>query len=224
LTDRPFSKLNQLIMASHTRSKEEVVQEFRIQTLQEAAMRVIGRKGIAAATMQDIAEEAGVAKGTIYLYFKDRDELVESTFETTINQLDSRIEAAMAAESNFEAKFRAGLKTLFAFFRENREFFRLFTAHRFPEGTPHQQRRQQRHCDRYRERTEKFAAQLSAAMDSGEIRRMDPQRLAMFVIEGTNALVIQRVTTEDTPPPEGKDVDLIVDIVFGGIRATRSEK
>ena len=49
-------------------------------------MRVIARKGMAAATMQEIADEAGVAKGTIYLYFRDRDELVEKTFETAMQQ------------------------------------------------------------------------------------------------------------------------------------------
>ena len=67
------------------KSKEEVVQEFRIQSIQDATMRVIARKGMAAATMQEIADEAGVAKGTIYLYFRDRDELVEKTFETAMH-------------------------------------------------------------------------------------------------------------------------------------------
>ena len=50
-------------MAS-SKSKDEVVSEFRIQSIQEAAMRVIARKGMSAATMADIASEAGIAKGT----------------------------------------------------------------------------------------------------------------------------------------------------------------
>jgi len=184
-------------------------------------MRVIARKGIAAATMQDIAEEAGVAKGTIYLYFKDRDELVDTTFENSINQLHERIDSAMEPHATFEAKFRAALKTLFEFFRENREFFRLYTAQRFPEGTPHQQRRQQRHCDRYRDRRRKMAGLLSDAMDRGEIRRMDSDRLALFLTEGTNAIVIERVMEENLPSEE-QDVDLIVDVILDGIRAARS--
>src|SRR5205823_5087438 len=83
------------------KSKEEVVQEFRIQSIQDAAMRVIARKGMAAATMQDIAEEAGVAKGTIYLYFRDRDELVEKTFESAITGLGKRIDEAWASLALF---------------------------------------------------------------------------------------------------------------------------
>src|SRR5215210_6943393 len=89
-----------------SKSKEEVVQEYRIASIQEATMRVIARKGMAAATMQEIAEEAGVAKGTIYLYFRDRDELVEKTFETAMEKLMAQIDAALDADVAFEQKIR----------------------------------------------------------------------------------------------------------------------
>ena len=193
-----------------------------MQSLQDAAMRVIARKGIAAATMQDIAEEAGVAKGTIYLYFKDRDELVDTTFENAITQLHERIDSAMEVHATFEAKFRAALLTLFAFFRDNREFFRLYASQRFPEGSPHRQRRQQRHCDQYRDRMRKMATLLTEAMERGEIRRMDPERLAIFLTEGTNAIVIERVMQEH-PPSDEQDANFIVETVFDGIRAAGSE-
>src|SRR4051794_15810255 len=106
-----------------SKSKEEVVHEFRVQSIQEAAIRVISRKGMAAATMQEIAHEAGVAKGTIYLYFRDREELVEKTFETAIAQLHGRLDRALDADGTFEEKLRSLLTAQFAFFSENREFF-----------------------------------------------------------------------------------------------------
>ena len=81
------------------KSKEEVVHDYRVQSIQEATMRVIARKGMAAATMQEIAEEAGVAKGTIYLYFRDRDELVEKTFESAITELHARVMVAARART-----------------------------------------------------------------------------------------------------------------------------
>src|SRR5688572_31099421 len=120
------------------RSKEEVVQEFRIQSLQDATMRVIARKGIAAATMQDIADEAGVAKGTIYLYFRDRDELVEKTFDNALTQLHARVDEALYSDAPLEQRLRASLHEAIAFFRDNGQFFRLYVAQRFPEGTPQQ--------------------------------------------------------------------------------------
>src|ERR1044072_6615210 len=117
------------------KSKEEVVQEYRVQSIQEAAMRVIARKGMNDATMADIAKEAGVAKGTIYLYFRDRDELVEKTLETAITQLYGRLDEAWLNPGSFEEKLRAILAAKFAFIRENREFFRLYASLRVPEGT-----------------------------------------------------------------------------------------
>jgi AcrR family transcriptional regulator len=200
------------------RSKEEVVSEYRVQSIQDAAMRVIARKGMAAATMQEIAEEAGVAKGTIYLYFRDRDELVEKTFETAITQLLGKVERALESESKVEQKIRAAIAAKLAFFRENREFFRLYIQLRLPEGDAQQQRRHKRTCEpQYRSSVARFAEILQAAMDRGEIRRFDSHRLALFIVEGSNAIVVERVT-EETSPSEQDDVEFLTQVIMGGIR------
>jgi AcrR family transcriptional regulator len=201
------------------RSKEEVVQEFRIQSIRDAAMRVIARKGMAAATMQEIATEAGVAKGTIYLYFRDRDELVEKTFESAMSDLHDRVEEALEKEGTFEEKLRAVLAAQINYFQANREFFRLYISLRYPEGNAQQQRRQKRHCQpQYKSRVDRIAAVLREAMARGEIRQLDPMRLALFIIEGSNAVIIERVLDE-APPPAEADIELIAGMILGGIRS-----
>ena len=201
------------------RSKEEVVHEFRIQTIRDAAMRVIARKGMAAATMQEIADEAGIAKGTIYLYFRDRDDLVEKAFESAMNDLHKRVDEALETEGNFEQKFRAVLAAQIGFFQANREFFRLYISLRYPEGNAQQQRRQKRHCQpQYKSRVERVATVLEEAMKRGEIRTMDPMRLALFIIEGSSAVIIERVL-EETPPSEEADIELIAGTIWDGIRS-----
>ena len=59
---------------------------------------------------------------------------------------------------------------------------------------------------------------LSEAMDGGEIRRMDPMRLALFIIEGSSAVIIERVLDE-APPPEEDDIELIAGTILGGVRS-----
>jgi len=200
------------------KSKEEVVQEFRVQTIQDATMRVIARKGMAAATIQEIADEAGVAKGTIYLYFRDREELVEKTFESAMNQLLERIDAALATNEKFEDKIRGLMAAKLAFFSANREFFRLYLSLRIPEGTSSAQRRQRQHCQpRYQTRTQQFAAVLEEAMNRGEIRRADPYRLALFIIEGSTAIILERLT-EASSPDEKADVEFLTSLVLDGVR------
>jgi AcrR family transcriptional regulator len=203
-----------------SKSKEEVVHDFRVQTIQDATMRVIARKGIAAATMQDIAEEAGVAKGTIYLYFRDRDELVEKTFESAMSQLHGKIDAALEAEGTFADRLRAMLTAVTSFFETNREFFRLYISMRLPEGSPQQQRRQKRTCQpQYQARVERVAEVLRKAMESGEIRSTDPRRLALFIIEGSNAVIIERVMSE--APPSEDDVAFLAETILGGISSKK---
>ena len=200
------------------KSKEDVVQEFRVQSIQEAAIRVISRKGMAAATMQEIAAEAGVAKGTIYLYFRDREELVEKTFESAIGELHKRLDVAFETSGTFEQRLRAIITAQLAFFNENREFFRLYHSLRMPEGTSAQQRRQKRTCQpQFRTRVDRLAKILKQAMDRGEIGVTDPRRLALFIIEGSNAVIIERVMSE-TPASADDDVDFLTATILGGIR------
>jgi TetR/AcrR family transcriptional regulator, fatty acid metabolism regulator protein len=200
------------------RSKEAVVQEFRIQSIQEATMRVISRKGMAAATVQEIADEAGVAKGTIYLYFRDRDELIEKTFEGAMTQLVARIDAVLDQDLPFDQKIRAMMAAKLGFFSENREFFRLYLTLRMPEGPPSRQRRQKQTCHpQYRARAQKLAAVLKEAMERGEVRELDPYRLALFIIEGSTAVILERLT-EDSSPADAADAELLAGLVLDGVR------
>jgi AcrR family transcriptional regulator len=69
----------------------------RRRELLDAAVRVFARKGFRAARVGDIAEEAGVAHGLLYHYFRSKDEVLETIFRETWQLLDSecaRIEAS----------------------------------------------------------------------------------------------------------------------------------
>ncbi len=181
-------------------------------------MRVIARKGMAAATVQEIADEAGVAKGTIYLYFRDRDELIEKTFDGAMNLLIARIDAVLDQDLPIEQKIRAVMAAKLGFFSENREFFRLYLTLRMPEGPAPRHRRHKQNCHpQYRVRAQHLAAQLKTAMERGEIREMDPYRLALFIIEGSTAVILERLT-EDSSPADAADADFIAGLVLDGIR------
>jgi len=55
--------------------------ELRKEIILTAATRVFARRGCAQATMQDVAAEAGLSVGTIYLYYPSKDELVQAVFD-----------------------------------------------------------------------------------------------------------------------------------------------
>jgi AcrR family transcriptional regulator len=58
--------------------------EDRPRELCAAALEVFAEKGFAAARLDEIARRAGVSKGTLYLYFKDKDDLFRAVVRDTI--------------------------------------------------------------------------------------------------------------------------------------------
>src|SRR5450756_2503586 len=109
-------------------TKKQVVGEFRCRAICEAAMRVVGRTGLSKATVEEIAREAGVAKGTVYLYFPSRDAILEKTVEAAVGQLLERLRCAEDKGQTFADSLELVLAAQFAFFDENRDFFRLYFA------------------------------------------------------------------------------------------------
>jgi TetR/AcrR family fatty acid metabolism transcriptional regulator len=76
-TDRPGDKRERILAAAET---------------------VFARHGFFASKVAEIAKEAGVADGTIYLYFKSKDDLLISWFETRMKQVNEVLRAAIADE------------------------------------------------------------------------------------------------------------------------------
>jgi AcrR family transcriptional regulator len=59
-------------------TKKELVTAFRTREIMAAARRLMQGRGVDAVTMEEIATAAGVAKGTVYLYFHGKDELIQA--------------------------------------------------------------------------------------------------------------------------------------------------
>lgn len=75
-----------------------------------AAERIFARHGFFAAKVSDVAKEAGVADGTIYLYFKNKDDLLISLFERRMADVNARLRAAIDGQPPAE-QLRAFIRT-----------------------------------------------------------------------------------------------------------------
>lgn len=72
----------------------------------QAATKVFAEKGFYNAKVSDIAKEAQVADGTIYLYFKNKDDLLISIFEESMDIFSAEVIKNMEMASNPEEKLR----------------------------------------------------------------------------------------------------------------------
>ncbi|WP_332689678.1 TetR/AcrR family transcriptional regulator [Halalkalibacter lacteus] len=71
----------------------------------EAAVKVIANHGYHQAQVSKIAKEAGVADGTIYLYFENKEDILTSLFEEKMGSFVSKIRDRITLESSINEKF-----------------------------------------------------------------------------------------------------------------------
>src|SRR5262245_24903665 len=67
----------------------------------QAALEVFGERGLAASRLEDIAKRAGLSKGTIYLYFPNKEELFrEMVRHTVVTQIEEREQLISGTEGS----------------------------------------------------------------------------------------------------------------------------
>src|SRR5882672_11350743 len=76
------------------------------QQIIDAAIRVFARNGYYNSRVSDIAREAGIASGTIYLYFKTKDEILVTLFREKMAEWVASVRREVAAERDPVAKIR----------------------------------------------------------------------------------------------------------------------
>ncbi len=105
--------------------KESQKQKRRAQII-EGAVKVFARKGFYHATVKDVAREAGVADGTIYLYFKNKDDLLISLFECKMEDILSHFRTRLAELSDPLDKLRVFIEVYFELIENDIELSDVF--------------------------------------------------------------------------------------------------
>jgi len=91
-----------------------------------AAIKLFAKKGFYTATIADIAKEAGVADGTIYIYFKNKDDLLISLFEIKMEEILKRFSSLLESEKNADEKLRKFIHLYFKMIEEDRNLAEVF--------------------------------------------------------------------------------------------------
>ncbi|MFW6180066.1 MAG: TetR/AcrR family transcriptional regulator, partial [Desulfohalobiaceae bacterium] len=87
----------------------------------EAAIKIFARQGYFNSTISQIAREAGVADGTIYLYFKNKDDILDNFFSYKTGQVFSRFKQEVDSAEHALDKLRNLIHRQLAEFETNRD-------------------------------------------------------------------------------------------------------
>jgi TetR/AcrR family transcriptional regulator, regulator of autoinduction and epiphytic fitness len=84
----------------------------------EAAMRLFSQYGYRRTSIDDIARAAEIAKGTVYLSFKSKEEIFRALCESLIERMESAVTAARATRGSIDERLVAVLEAKFGFLFE----------------------------------------------------------------------------------------------------------
>jgi AcrR family transcriptional regulator len=190
-----------------------------------AAMQVFAQKGYAAARIVDVAVTAGMGKGTIYQYFKGKEDLFFAVFQHVMQESDVPVAAALAAEhGSVSEKLRAITDSLITLWLEKIELYSL-TMEFWSATTAHVGRERFRTSFQtaYQMFREEMAALIAEGVRQGEfLPDCRPYEVAAGLIGILDALVLQ--TWLDNSFDALKVARVCLDTLLRGLRTPQHEE
>lgn len=172
------------------KTRREVLTEFRHAEILAAARKVFAEKGFREATLDQIAAEAGIAKGTLYLYFENKEEIFWGAVRERLLELQERLKEVVARPGTARERLREVLRVRFEMMRRDEQFKRVYFAE-FGQlcgySGPHAAEFRELQVNAAR----LLAPVLSEGIASGELRDVPPLETAMALtdlVRGTSAL------------------------------------
>lgn len=111
-----------------TSDRREREREARRRAILDAAETVMTERGFSATTMDDVAAAAELSKGTLYLYFENKDALCAAIAERQMQQSVPELSAAMAEQPTGITRLRCALDYLARLMRARPHLFRVMLS------------------------------------------------------------------------------------------------
>ena len=196
--------------------KAIAVQKNLREVILDAADRLLARYGYKKMTIDDLAQEVGIGKGTIYLHFRSKEEIVLSHVDRIVERVLEPLKAIAESDALPAAKVREMLVT--------RVMFRFDAVQHYTESisevlrdlrTPLLERR-----ERYFEQeAEVIATVLKEGQRTRAFRRHDAAETARALVVATNALLPFNLSTRELGKRRDVEqaVQRIADLLLNGL-------
>ncbi len=193
-------------------------QEDKRRLILNAAVRVFARKGYHASRVSDIAEEAGVAHGLLYHYFRSKEELLETIFRETWGDVLGAVRIVEESGESAYDQLAGVAKILLRAWRRDPDLVRVLV--REVMRSSHLQRR----VDEIDEAFAGLERIIARGQEHGEFRADVDPRMVSYVFYGA----VEEILTgwvlgqlEDGDDAIARAEETVVELVCGGLAADR---
>jgi len=179
----------------------------------DSARRLLVAQGFQDIALDDVARKAGVAKGTLFLYYRSKDELFTAVFAELVQQLGRELESVAASPRTGRALLRETVRVVLEHSDRNRDFLSQFGVGRFPACGP-------RSCRKLMaltgENIRRIVRILRLCAEQGAIRAQDLDAAAFALFGLCRSAVSHRLVTGKEKPLDER-AGLILKLFLYGV-------
>jgi AcrR family transcriptional regulator len=201
---------------SARKTRKKLLSEWRHREVLQAARRLFARLGYSATNVEDIAREAGMAKGTVYLYFKSKEEVFAGVLARDLECLTEKTIEAMSGSAIFADRLTVFLNLRLSYLRHNEEFMRVYLAEFGSRGS--RSKVIAKVIDRNVQRGIDFMRRcLEDAIEKGEIRPVPVEAAAFAIFDLARGFAERHLSGWKYVSLE-EDVAFLKSLILGGLK------
>lgn len=176
------------------------------------AMGIIEGEGLHALTLDRLAKGIGVARGTLYNYFADRDAIVEFVEQRTFEPLMETLEEIAGGETTPAEKLEAIVNEVFAGVRENLALVVALSPEKYTN------RDKKRYVERRERGLNLLQRVVQEGMDRGEFRNLSAEQVSEVLFGTITGLIDTMAYGAEFRKPE-QIVPMLMGIILQGLKS-----
>ncbi|HWB83702.1 MAG TPA: helix-turn-helix domain-containing protein [Bryobacteraceae bacterium] len=188
--------------------------ERRRDCILDAARTVFSRKDYAATAVEDIAEQARIAKGTLYLYFRSKEDIYLAALARDVRELAVQARREMERAGTLRRKLRAFFRARLEYSKKHEDFLRIYLAEYGSMFVKSPLRKEL--CNLSRENMRYIATVVEEAARRGEIRRVPSGATAALIFDVARGLLERRLLGWKEFQTRN-EIEFAVDLICSGI-------
>lgn len=204
-----------------TLSRKERDRQLRVDDFLGAAQQLFAEKGYHATSMEEIARRAEYATGTIYRYFKDKEDLYSSLLEREAQALLEHVEEELSQFRDSRERIKGLIQAHVDFYFQHQDFFRLFIASGQLIDPTLGGRASERIYELHRQANELMNRVLAEAMEDGTIRPMSLDLICRG-LAGLTEGVLSQWLMETSQLTTSEITEFIFQLLWDGIRIPKA--
>lgn len=165
--------------------------------IKAAALKLFSEKGFYSTSTRDITEAAGVSKGTLYWYYRGKEEIAFSLVSDMLGDFLALIERVRDEAGPVLGRFERLMSAVVDLYYEETDHLRLLWKFRADRSFIFSQD--------YTEKVTSYYARMRSALESlmeqgvtnGEFRRIDPKQMAFILLGITEGLEVEWLENEE---------------------------